>query len=300
MENYNNFIYQARFLVKSNWLQAVQILEEAIQNHPDAKALYFELADIYKQKKSLKKVIDNYQKILNLDDKDTLARFKLANTYLEMDEAKIALYHYNKIEEEFPELLYNKALANYYMLKYNDAIKALSKLIEISPKANTAYTFLIELLINNNKLNKAFNYLNLYESRFGTTPNINYLRGFAYLQKNNWLAAYNEYLLALPGFQDNYRLHHFLALSAEKIGQIDKALQHYKNAIDLKKEDKTVILDFIKFITNNNLWDKLLPNTKPSANKKKELKKILNGVDEATINMALKFFSKRNTYKQDD
>lgn len=299
MENYNNYIYQARFLLKNNWIQAIKVLEDAIAENPKAKPLLFELADIYHQRKNFKKAIDYYQKIINIDSGDTLARFKLANSYLEMDEAKLALFHYNKVKDNFPELLYNKAIASYSMLKFSEAIGHLMNLINLSPKAHSAYPFLIELLINVNNYKEAFNYIDMYETNFGLSPNIHYLKGFAYSQQNNYLAAYNEYIKAIPGFKSNYKIFHYLALAADKIGQVEKAIESFRTAINLKNDDRALVIDFIKCILNNNAWDLLIPDLPTKFNKKNTLIKVLDGVDESVIEMALKYYTRNKNSKKE-
>ena len=281
MDNFNNIIYQAKFLVKTNWIQAVHLLENATLSNPKAKELYLELADIYNQKKSQKKAIDNYQKVINIDPNDNFARFKLGNIYLEMEEPKLAIYHYDKISDDYPEALYNKALAYYHMLQYDNAIKTLKKLVELDFIVQSAHLFLIELLLSSGKIDDGFKYIAKAEKTHGYTHQIHYLKGFAYSQQKNWLAAYSEYLKALPGFLDNPKIHHMLGITAENIGQVDKSIEHIKNAILLDKKDKLPVIDLIKVLVKYHI-----------ITDKKELKALLKDMDDDIIKMAVKFYGK--------
>ena len=268
MADFKNIIYQVRFLTKGNWLKAVQLLEEEIAKYPDAKELYLELGQIYYQKGSHKKSLENFQHALKLDTENTQINFKIGTIYLEMNEPKLAIYYYERIKEEFPDSLYNKALAYEKLNRFDEAIDALVDLVEYPNVIANAYYFLIELLIAISHIDDAFEYLVRAEKLFGKTPQISYLYGICHTKQNNWFLAYNELLLALPTYKDSGKLHHMLGISADNIGMTDKAINHLKDAICLKQNVKNIFIDLLTILSKNNYFknDKELKSYIPKNN----------------------------------
>lgn len=247
---------------------AVQLLEDEIEKDPKAKELYLELAQIYYQKGSHKKSLENFQNALKIDPENPQINFKIGTIYLEMNEPKLAIYYYERIIEDFPDALYNKALAYEKLNRFDDAIIALTDLVEYPNVIANAYYFLIELLIAVLQIDEAMLCLEKTEKIYGKTAQISYLYGISYTKKNNWFMAYKELLLALPEYKESGKLHHLLGISAENIGLTDKAINHLKDAICLKQNVKNIFLDLLTILSRNNYFknDKELKSYIPKAN----------------------------------
>jgi len=257
MINFNNTILQARFLAKNNWLQAVKILEEAIHNNPTSIDLLFELADLYLIKNVPKKALNAYQNILKIDNNNSIALFKTGNIYLEIAEPKLAIHHYDRISEFHPEAIFNKALALYKLKKFHEAIDILQILEKNNYLNEHTYYFIIELFFIIDKNDEALQYINKAEMILGKTYQLHYMKGFVFSKQKNWLAAYCEYLNALPGLEKNAKLHQVLGITAENIGQSEKAIQHLVDGLKIVPQEEFMISDLISILVKNNYVDSI-------------------------------------------
>ena len=265
--------------MRSNWLHAVKVLEEGVKLYPESVELYLELADIHNQKKSYKKALQYYQKVINLDPKHTFSRFKLANLYLDMNEPKLALYQYEKIGDDYPEAKYNRAIAYYRLLMYEEAIIVLKEIVDSNGSVHNAHYLLIELLLSTGRMNEGFSYLDRTAEAHGNSPHIHYLKGIAFSYQNNYLGAYSEFLLALPGYVDNPKIYHKMGVAAENIGQIDKAIQHLKDAISFNNAEKLSIVELIRVLVKYKI-----------VTDRDELRDLMKEHDKETVKMALRFY----------
>ncbi|MCL2062770.1 MAG: tetratricopeptide repeat protein [Candidatus Cloacimonetes bacterium] len=281
MDNFNNILYQARFHVKTNWLKAIKILEDALEEHPNSEELLLEIADIYHQRGLVKKTLQYYQKVFKIDESHPLARFRSGNIYLELHEPKLAIYHYDKIKEDYPEALYNKAIAYRNMQKPDEAVKILKNLVEHPVKMLCAYKYLVEILLMFRKSKEAFKYIDDAIMAFGKSPTTHYLKGLTYSQERNYIAAYTEYLQAAKDDYEHPHIHTILAKTAELIGLLPNALRHLKEAIRCHNVNSGEIYDLVEFVIRHNI-----------INNKEELTDLLNEFDDITISSILETYQK--------
>jgi len=279
MENLTNIIYQARFALKSNWLHAVQILEAGLKTNPEAIDLYIELAEIYDQKGIYKKSLQYYQKVLNHDPLHVYARFKSGNIYLTMDAPKLAIHHYNNIKENYPEALFNKAIAYNALRKNEEAIKTLKILVSLPEKMLQGYKYLIELLVVFDKTKDAHKYLNEAEETFGLTPAIHFLKAMVFAREKKYLKAYHEYLLASRDATEHPQVHHILASIAASIKQFPNAIKHLKDAIAINNINIVAVQDLINLLVKLKI-----------VNTSVEFEEYFESFESATIDIARNYF----------
>ena len=279
MENINNILYQARFYIKTNWLHAVKILEDALKENPEEIDLYLELADIYYQRDAFKKTLEYYQKVLKLDEDHSLARFKIGNIYLELHEPKLAIFHYDKIKEDYPEALYNKAIAYRNMQKPDEAVKILKALTKHPVKMICAFKYLAELLLMFGKTKEAFRYINEAETVFGKNSTIHYLKGLAYSQEKNYIASYTEYMKVLSDAAEFPQIHRLLGRASELLGHLPNALKHFKDAIYNRNGESGEIYDFVEFVLKHKI-----------VHSKDELENLVEDFDDITISVAMEIY----------
>jgi tetratricopeptide (TPR) repeat protein len=224
-------IHQARFFLKTNWLQAVKILEKGISEIPESFDLMIELGDIYHKHNVNKKSLEYYQRAakfgINLDN----IYLKIGFIYLDMKESKLALYYFDKIVEVTPDVLYCRAIAYDNLRENAKAISILKDCIKMGDKNPTTYIFLIEILKILGRQDEALDYFLKAKELFGPISELCYLGGELYISKKNYLLAYTELHKALPGFTDTSWIYHLLAICAQEIGLTQDALKHYRDVI---------------------------------------------------------------------
>ena len=279
MDNVNNIIYQAKFALKNNWLMAINILDNALKTFPDSEEIYMELAEIYHSKNAHKKTMDCYTKVLKINPQNDLARFKLGNLYLEMNEPKLAIVSYNKIKEDYPEALYNKAIAYRTMQKHDEAIKTLKELVTHSVQMINAYKYLVEILIMFGKTKEASKYVELAKNSFGNTCMVHYLRGLVFAREKNLIGAYHEYMIASREDAEYPHIHGLLGKLAEAIGQSHLVLKHLKNAVRSSHDNTNSINELVIHVVNNRL-----------ANNVDDFIALLDGFDESIVIKAVEKF----------
>ncbi|MCL1827324.1 MAG: tetratricopeptide repeat protein [Candidatus Cloacimonetes bacterium] len=278
MDN-NNVIHQARYVLKSNWIQAVKILKEALEKDATNIDIYEELADIFVEMKNYDQALEYLQKAIAIDPSKVGIRFKLANMYLELDQPIDAIEHYDKLDDVFPETYFNKALAYYLIHQIDDAIDCLKELLRITNKIERAYFFLIELLLLYNRFDECEKYILETKRQFGDSPQLSYMLANNYFKQFKPLQAYNEFLKALPGHKDETKIYQLLGETAANIGQIEMAITHLKDGIRECRNKKPLILDLIQLKKKNN-----------QLNNTADLRKLVSEFDDNTAKMILNYY----------
>ena len=218
MNKIDKILVQVHYLKKINWLKAIALLKESIIAHPKSDELFLESAEIYSQHKIHRKAIEMYLNALHLRKYDQTLLFKIANNFLALNEYKLALDYYEKINDRFPELFYNKAYALSKIGKTSESIVLLEKLIKEFKTSEIPYLFLSELYFSRKEFNKAIKYIEIAERKFGNKGAFHYLKGAAFSHQEHWLNAYTEFKKA-EKFKNNFpHYYRSFAISAEKIG----------------------------------------------------------------------------------
>lgn len=254
-ENYKNYIWQAKFELKSNWLKAVDILTEATNLFPEEKELFVELADIFIVKEQFRKAIDILQKAYNIDNTDNMLLFKLANCYLSVNEPKLSIHYYNQISDIFPEALYNKAIALSRINRNKESIEALEEVLTYNPETDIPYMFLVEQLITLAEHQKALGYLQTMEDRFGETQRICFLKGVCLSAQNIWIKAYIEFQKAERMNLQSVVFYHAYGICCENIGKVEEGIQYLKRCLEMEPYNYAVYLDLIKIYLSHERLD---------------------------------------------
>jgi len=207
MNKAEKLIWQAKMLIKSNWINARILLEDGKENFPEKQEIYIMLGDIYAQQDLHKEAIKNYQTALELNPKDDYLRFKYGNCLLVLGEYRLALDQYNQCVRKFPELTYNKAFAYYKMNKINISIQLMETIVEDPLATEMPLIFITELYLMKQEYEKAVSYIEKAERRFGFQGNILYLKGLAFMNMKNYLKAFVT-------FQKTEKLAYFILPSA--------------------------------------------------------------------------------------
>lgn len=256
--NERNIIWQAKFLRKKNWLEAVKLLEGKLKEEPDRVDIAEELADIYISKKLYKKAIENLNKARELNNNDSNTVFRLGNCYLYIKEPHIAINYYEMIEKTFPEVLYNKAIAYSRVNKKDIAIETLEQLTKLYPDTELAYYFLVEQYIYKKLYDKAITTLETAEKFFGKQGKIFFLKGLNFFYKQIWLKAFNEFQSAEKLKYENSNFYRIYGLCSEKIGNTEKAIELLNRAIKKEPFNSSNYIDLANIFVVHDRIDEAL------------------------------------------
>lgn len=266
MDKIKKVLLKVDFLKKKNFLQASQLLMEAIDIYPNSYDLHFEAGVIYAEHKFHHKAVEMFQKALVIKPHNETLLFLIGNNFLALDEYQLAIDYFWKVKEIFPELIYNKAYAYSKLGKIETSIGLMENLINSFSVSEVPYLFLSELHFLKKDYKNALKYLIFAEKRFGRRGSFHYLKGAAYSHLEQWLKAFVEYSEA-DKFQVNFP--HFCrsyAISAEKIGKTEQAIELLYKNLDNEPEDPLTYIELIKiFIEHDELEkaQKLLQEAQP-------------------------------------
>jgi tetratricopeptide (TPR) repeat protein len=229
-----NILMRAEVLGKKNWLHAINILEKASDDYPRERAIYLTLGDIYTRQRKYEQAIDSYQKALTIDPKDEHLHFIIGNSYLSLSDYKMALFYYDQVSGDTPELHYNKALAYAYNGEHELSLHYLKLLIrQVSDNINVFY-FLVEEYLRLHKYDDAIHWLDEIEKHFGVQRYQQILKGFVYNFRKIWLKSYMAFMKAdefSPIINPDHL--HSYAQASWQIGQLEKAAGILIRAIDI-------------------------------------------------------------------
>jgi len=264
MDRLKQALFKAKSNKKINWLLSKNVLEEAIKEFPNEKVLYLELAELLNSKKMYVEAIKNFQKALKYAPNDDKIIFKIGTCFLSINEFALALDYYKQIDDDFPELIYNKAFALSKIDKISQSIEYIKKLIENRPSTDIPYLFLAELYYSQGLFNKAVETLTKAERIFGEKGAIFFIKGSAYSQMENWIHAATNYSKA---YKLNFNYPHFhrnYAIALEKIGSNDKAIKILKRAITEEPNDFQSYFHLIRLYIAKQKYDEALELIKKS------------------------------------
>ena len=253
MGKLDTILYQAEAFKKQNWLLSKHILENALKDFPNEKILYMELGDILTSQKIYKKANEYYIEALNFCDnqkeKDDLL-YKIATNFLNIKEYPLAINFYEKINEKTPEIKYNIAYAYLENRKYLTSLDILFDLIKQKNITQIPYLLISEIYYSMHQDDKALDYLDQAEERFGETAAIFYLKASIYANKKHWLQAVTYYKksenldIGFPNFYRNY------AIALYNLGKKQKAIKYLKKNIEYDSKDATSYFYILKILTD--------------------------------------------------
>lgn len=189
----HNLILRAEALMKHNWLHAVQLLEQAVEQNPADPRPLVALGDFYQRRQLLEKAIKCFQSALKLSPNDNHLKLVIGNTYFAEAEYQLAIVYYDQIEDPHPDVRYNKALALAYLGKHRESIAIMRELLDLIDTNPFIYFLLIEQLLRVEDYASAREYIAKAESKIGSHRHLTLLKALTYAHFQNWLFAYNAF-----------------------------------------------------------------------------------------------------------
>jgi tetratricopeptide (TPR) repeat protein len=256
MDKLDKILLKVNFLKKKNYLHAIQLLNDAILQFPDNYDLYFEAATIYSNHKFNRKALEMYSKALTIKPDNENIYFLMGNNFLALEEYQLAIDYFSKIRETYPELIYNKAYAYSKLGKIEISIDLMENLVENYSTSEIPYLFLSELHFLKKEYEMALKYLDDAERRFGRRGSFHYLKGAAFSHLENWLKAYIEFNEADKFHVDFPHFYRSYAISAEKIGHTEQAIDLLNKNLETEPDDPLTYIELIKIYIDHDELDK--------------------------------------------
>jgi tetratricopeptide (TPR) repeat protein len=243
----SNLIMRANALLKSNWLHAVNLLEQANDQYPDNLRIIMNLGDIYMEKQFFEKALSYYQKASALRPDSPQLHFLIGTCYFSMYEYRIAISYFNRISDPTPEVLYNKALCHAFNGSYKESIETIQQFLKVMDNNPFIYFLLIEQYIRIQNYETANEVIRTAEARFGKHRQLMLLSALVNSKRGIWLKAYHcfaEYEV-LGAINSPEHLIYY-ANSAAKIGLPDKAMDLLRRAQNLNPYLSTIYEELIR------------------------------------------------------
>ena len=232
--------------LNSNWLDAKQILQDGLEEFPQNTEFLLFLAEIYFSKKLFRKAIGVYHEILRIEQNNETAIFQIANAFMAINEYKLAINYYDMLYNNFPELIYNKAYAYSKIGKNEKSIEILENIFNFRISSLLPYIFLAELYFLDGRYKDSITTLEKAQQKFGKRGNISYLKGLAYYNLKNILKAYVEFENAEKLKVNSANFFKNYALTCDKIGKTEKAIELLMDGIKKNPFDPIVYIELIQ------------------------------------------------------
>jgi len=211
--------------------KAQEILNRLIELEGDSYLAYYYLASLYRELQYFDKAAESYEKALELNWFERLA-YEVAEFYEEQKayDKAIAVYHTIIDEGESSDMAKTRLVNLYLTLEENDkALELLRDLRSVLPESHNVDLTISRILLNQEKYDEA---IMILEDVLQTNPELTvvaYLLGMAYYRNNNSPKA-EEQLLLIPAESTLYEDSIFLQVRILSEG--DNA----HDAIDLLKK----------------------------------------------------------------
>lgn len=229
----NNLILRAEALMKTNWLHAVQILEEAAETHPEDPRALISLGEFYMRRQMYPQAIAKLQSALQLSADDNLIKYLIGNCYFADGNYRMAVVYYDMIPSPWHDIRYNKALALAYMGKTQESVTIIRDLIREVDNNPFIYFLLIEQLLRGQEYQEAMHYVLLAEAKVGKHKHLQLLKALIYTRLEIWIKAYDAFSQADAGKGlGNPDYLHSYAVSAMRIGMYGKAVNLLNRALE--------------------------------------------------------------------
>jgi tetratricopeptide (TPR) repeat protein len=189
----NNLIQRAEALMKTNWLHAIQLLQQAADENPEDPRPLVALGDFFQRRQLYTRAISSYQTALKLLPEDFHLKYIIGNCYFANAEYRLAIVYYDQIENPGPDIRYNKALALAYLGRHRESITIMVELLDVIDNNHFIYFLLIEQLLRVEDWDRAKRYMAQAEAKVGNHRHLLLLKAVINYHLEVWLPAYHAF-----------------------------------------------------------------------------------------------------------
>jgi tetratricopeptide (TPR) repeat protein len=253
LSDINNLIQRTTVLAKTNWLQAVYLLQEGLKEEPDNYSLIINLGDIYLERQIYEKALSYYIKAISLHPDSPQLLFLIGTCYFSLGEYRIAISYFNRISNPPPEVLYNSALAYAFLGCYQESIDVINKILEVMDDNPFIYFLLIEQYVRMQNYDQAYQTIINAEKKFGKHRQLLLLSALVYGKKGIWLKSYHSFV-EYESLGHITNPDHLIAYAnaATNIGLIDRAIEILRQAQEINPYISVVYEELIRLLLQKN------------------------------------------------
>lgn len=251
----SNLILRAEALMKTNWLHAVQILQQASQQRTDDPRPLISLGEFFHRRQQYDQAVSVLQTALNIDSRNNYVKYLIANSNFALGNYRMAIVYYDLIDQPGQDIQYNKALTLAYMGRNHESIEILRQLLSDEESNPFFYFLLIEQLIRVQDYRSASEYITRAESKSANHRHLQLLKAITFSKQSQWLNAYdafNRYDQDTQMSNSDY-LHSF-AQCAMRIGLSDKAIALLERALEDNPYGHSLYEDLLRLLVQKKQW----------------------------------------------
>jgi len=253
----SNMILRAEALMKSNWLHAVQLLQQAARERPDDPRPLISLGEFYHRRQQYEQAVSTLQSALNIEPHNNYVKYMIANSNFALGNYRMAIVYYDMIDQPGQDIMYNKALTLAYMGRNHESIELLRKLLQEGDSNPFFYFLLIEQLIRVQDYRSAAEYIAQAESRSANHRHLQLLKAITFAKQNQWLNAYDAFSKYDQGSQlNNPDYLHSYAQCAIRIGLSDNAISLLERALDENPYGTALYEELLRLLVQKKQWNK--------------------------------------------
>ena len=249
------------FEYKSDYINAIKIIKQALDMNGDDAMLYTKLAGLYSDIGEYKDSLSAYKKAIKLRPNDAFIYISMGNILQTLGDYENAYNAFSEAQKIYPEYKYNYLnLANveYFRKNYKNAIEYYNTFLSAYPDHMEANENLANVYCLSNQPEKACDiYSNLYKqypSAFTEFENY----GMALFETKQYQAAAEMLEKALAEDNDNTAIIAKLALSYQNIDENEKALKNFEKVFDLNPKLTELRFDYANLLGNLNRNDEAI------------------------------------------
>ncbi|MBL7107735.1 MAG: hypothetical protein ISS38_00310 [Candidatus Cloacimonetes bacterium] len=233
MNKIEKMLVKADHFKNLNWVLAIEILEKIIEKAPETLKAHQMLYHIYMKKKLYRKTEEILKRAIKCHSNKDYFYFLYGNLNLaQIGKTSYAIKWYEKVENKFPELELNLAIAYTKQHRRKKAIKILERILPKYREFVQVILFLSEQYIAENNYTKAINLLmKIKINKIPANADVHYLLGICYDKMRNWIQAYLYYQKAENFGMSSAKFYNLFGKCCQNIGEIKQAIKYFKKSI---------------------------------------------------------------------
>ncbi|MFP4456034.1 MAG: tetratricopeptide repeat protein [Clostridia bacterium] len=247
------------------WDKAKENLEHALTllKGKDALTAHYHLGTIYAEKGKFDKAINEWKKVLEIDERNVFAHYSIAKVYAQKDLLDASLMHLRKADRYNTNRsikLIHQTMARVLMLKgeYEEAMERWNMVVEIDKEDVDAYHQLAMLNLHINNMDEALEYCKKEISLGSSDASVFYNAGLASLGLNQAEEAITYFQKAMRKGLDDTSLKTNLGEAYARNDQPDEALKMWKQALEQDEKNYHASFNIGIVYFDNKLYERAI------------------------------------------